>query len=71
MMLGVTIASLAISLAVLGLANFMSRRPAKPGSVRMVPYHAVQFLALVAVLLMLAHLVSLLTGTPFTGRLGG
>ncbi len=70
-MFGSTIAWLAISLAVLGFANFMSRRPAAPGTVRYIPYHAIQFLALVVVLLMLAHLISLLTGQPFTGRLGG
>jgi len=70
MMLGATIGTLVISLAVLGFANLMGRRPTEPGAVRMVPYHAIQFIALVVLLLMLAHLISLVTGQPFTGRLG-
>jgi hypothetical protein len=70
MMLGMTLTAMVASLGVLGFTNYMSRKPHQAGSTWMVPYHAIQFLALVALLLMLAHLISLLTGQPFTGRLG-
>ena len=36
----------------------------------MVPYLGIQFLAILGVVLMLGHLVTLLTGKPFTGRMG-
>lgn len=64
--LSILIAALAAALA----ANLLSRRPAKPGRVWTIPYNGVQFLALLVAILMLAHLVTLLTGQPFAGRAG-
>ncbi len=43
---------------------------AGPGNAPLIPYGGIQFVALVAMILMLAHLVTLLTGRPFTGRQG-
>jgi len=71
MSLAVTLVVLALAGAVFGFANWRSRRPRAPGEVSLVPWTAVQFLAAVAVLLMLAHLVTLMTGRPFAGRYAG
>jgi hypothetical protein len=49
--------------------NIMSRRPPAPGKVRLLPYTALQFIGLLLAVLMLGHLVTLLTGQPFKGRL--
>jgi len=68
MSLAVTLVVLTLAAAVFGLANWRSRRPRPPGEVSLVPWTAVQFLAAVAILLMLAHLVTLMTGRPFAGR---
>ncbi len=63
-----TLIVLALGLALTGFANFMSRRPSEPGRLRLVPYTGLQFVGLLVVVLMLAHLVTLLTGTPLEGR---
>ncbi|MFQ5955733.1 MAG: hypothetical protein ACE5JZ_11780 [Kiloniellales bacterium] len=68
MSLTATLSVLATAAAVFVVANLRSRRPAEPGTPRLIPYGAIQFVALVTMVLMLAHLVSLLTGQPFTGR---
>jgi hypothetical protein len=62
--LEVTLATLAIGLAVGGLANWQLRRP---HDLRwpVVPWLAVQFVALALLLIFGAHLISLLTGHPF------
>lgn len=67
--LEVTLAILGAALAVFIVATIRARRPYEPGKVRMIPLGAIQFAALVVVVLMLGHLVSLLTGTPLQGRL--
>ena len=65
-----TLAILAAAALVFGWATYKGRQPYEPGKARYVPYLAVQFMAVLAIILMLGHLVSLLTGKPFTGRLG-
>ena len=65
-----TLSVLAAAAAVFVLANLGARRPAAPGDPHLIPYGAIQFVALMTMVLMLAHLVSLLTGRPFAGRLG-
>jgi hypothetical protein len=66
------------TLIVLGLAGFtalacniLDRRPQEPGKPRLIPYLALQYVALLVVVLMLGHLISLWTGKPFAGRQGG
>ena len=49
----------------------MSRRPYEPGRLPLIPYAAVQFIGVVVILLMLAHLITIWTGTPFVGRSRG
>jgi hypothetical protein len=70
MTLKLTITILVAAL-VLGLAaNLMSRKRPEPGQVRLIPYLGIQFICLAVVVIMLAHLIGLLTGTPLTGRMG-
>jgi hypothetical protein len=67
--LGPTIAVLIAALLIAGAANWRERRPHDLGRPSLVPYSAIQALAVLVIILMLAHLVSLLTGTPLDGRL--
>ncbi|MEZ5670816.1 MAG: hypothetical protein R3F55_25955 [Alphaproteobacteria bacterium] len=41
-----------------------------PGRAWRVPYRAIGFVAIVAAFVLAAHLISLLTGHPFVGRMG-
>ena len=70
MSLSVTLSVLGAAVVLFAFANYRSRRPRGPGELPLVPYGAIQFVALVAVVLMLAHLFALLTGHPLEGRLG-
>lgn len=68
MSLEFTIAILLVALLTAGLANWRERRPRPFGKPPLVPYTAIQVLAVLVTILMLAHLVSLLTGHPLKGR---
>ncbi|MDJ0949004.1 MAG: hypothetical protein QNJ94_08785 [Alphaproteobacteria bacterium] len=70
MSLTVTLIVLALAAALLAFSNYMSRCPTEPGKPRLIPYQGLQFVALIAIVLMLAHLVTLFTGEPFKGRGG-
>ncbi|MEZ5831843.1 MAG: hypothetical protein R3D05_11740 [Dongiaceae bacterium] len=63
--LGATIAALAIAFGCAALANWQMRRPFERRWLPVVPWLGVQFLAVAVALIMVAHLVSLLTGHPF------
>ena len=63
--LGATIATLAIAFGFAALANWQMRRPFERRWLPVVPWLGVQFLAVAVALVMLAHLISLLTGQPF------
>ena len=65
-----TLVVLALALAVFGVAVWGERRPYEPGRVWKVPYKAVMFVAVLVAVLMLAHLVTLVTGTPLESRFG-
>jgi hypothetical protein len=69
MSLALTVAILLAALLVAGLANWRERRPRDLGRPPLVPYTTIQVLAALVIILMLAHLVSLLTGQPLHGRL--
>jgi type IV secretory pathway VirB2 component (pilin) len=58
--IGTTVAVLLVALALAGFANWQERRPR--------PYMLVQIVAIVVLVLMAAHLVSLLTGQQLTSR---
>jgi hypothetical protein len=68
MRLGLTLAVLLAALAIAGLANWRERRPSDFGRPPLVPYATIQLIAVVVIILMAAHLISLLTGHPLKGR---
>ena len=71
MSLPVTLAVLVIAVAVAAFSAYRQRQPAEPGNPPLIPYVGLQIAAVVVAILMLAHLVTLLTGTPFKGRFAG
>jgi hypothetical protein len=67
--------SLTVTLAILGgafalflFSTYKSRKPVEIGEVRLVPYTALQYVAIVVIVVMLAHVVSIWTGKPLEGR---
>jgi NADH:ubiquinone oxidoreductase subunit 2 (subunit N) len=52
-------------------ALILHRRPRELGQVSLLPYGGIQFAALVLAVLMVAHLISLLSGAPLIGRFSG
>ena len=68
MSLELTVAILLGALAIAVLANWRERRPRELGRPPLVPATAIQTIAILVVILMLAHLMSLLTGQPLKGR---
>jgi hypothetical protein len=66
-----TLTVVVLILVVFGFANWRARQPAEPLKVRMINYHVVQMVCIVVILLMAAHLVSIVTGRPFGGQQGG
>ena len=63
--LGATIASLVIAFLFAALANWQMRLPFNRRWLPVVPWLGVQFIAVAVLLVMAAHLISLLTGHPF------
>ena len=63
--MGVTIAVLAVAVGLAAFANWQMRRPFERRWLPVVPWLGVQFLAVAVALIMIAHLVSLLTGHHF------
>lgn len=71
MTLPVTLAVMAAAIVGLALSSWRARRPADPGRPRLVPMGAIQFLSILVIILMAAHLISLLTGHTLTSRYFG
>ncbi len=63
--LGETVTTLIVALCFGALANWQMRRPFERRWLPVVPWLGVQFLAVAIALIMVAHLISLLTGRPF------
>ncbi|NQV81440.1 MAG: hypothetical protein HQ495_12870 [Alphaproteobacteria bacterium] len=66
-----TLIVLVVSVAAFAGALYRHRRPRELGDVTMLPYGGIQFAALVVAVVMVAHLVSLLSGAPLIGRFSG
>jgi hypothetical protein len=66
--LPVTLTILVLTGAMFAFANWRARQPAQPLKVRMINYHVVQIICVVVVLLMVAHLMTLFSGQPASGR---
>jgi hypothetical protein len=62
---GATIVTLAVAFGCAALANWQMRRPFERRWLPVVPWLGVQFVAVAVLLVMAAHLISLLTGHPF------
>ena len=62
--LPVTLTILVLTGATFAFATWRARQPAQPLKVRMINYHVVQIVCAVVVLLMAAHLMTLLSGQP-------
>ena len=67
MNLPVTLAIVAVTCLLFVFAAWRAKQPAEPLKVRMVNYHIVQIACIVVILVMGAHLVTLLFGAPLTG----
>lgn len=63
-----TAAALAAGVVLFLGATYMARRPKEDGELRWIPYGGLQFVAILVVILALAHIISLLTGQPLVGR---
>lgn len=70
MNLPVTLAGTVIVAAIFVFAFIKAKQPAEPLKVRMVNYQVVQIVCIILFLILAAHLVTLISGTPFTGRRG-
>ena len=68
--LPVTLTILVLTAGMFAFANWRARQPAQPLKVRMINYHVVQIICVVVVLLMVAHLMTLLSSQPPRGRFG-
>ena len=65
-----SVAILLVALALAGIANWQLRRPAHRRLWPVVPWLGVQFVALAVILVLAAHLVSLVSGRHFSSRNG-
>jgi predicted branched-subunit amino acid permease len=68
MSLTLTFLLLAGTFLVIVYANWQERREQPLGRAPLVSYPALQMIAIVVAVLLIAHLVSLLTGQPLRGR---
>jgi hypothetical protein len=68
--LPVTLIIVLLTGALFAFAYWRAKQPAQPLKVRMVNYHVVQLICIVVILVMGAHLVTLLFGAPLTGGAG-
>ncbi len=68
--LRVTIIIMALAAGAAGWSVWRGRQPYIPGSPPLIPYGAVLFVSMVVVILMAGHLITLLSGQPFSGRRG-
>ena len=64
----ITIAAIAIELALFAFVIFKGSRKPQPGQIRLFPYRAASVVLVVLMLVTTAHAVSLVTGTPVKAR---
>lgn len=65
-----TLGMIAAVLVLIGGIMWWERRPRQLGQVSLIPTTPLLFIALVILVVFLAHLVSLVTGQPHMGRFG-
>jgi hypothetical protein len=71
MSLPVTLALFVAAMILFIVASILARRPTMPGQVRLIPLGLLQFIGLLIMLVMGAHLLSLMMGQPLTSRYFG
>jgi hypothetical protein len=69
MSIEVTLIVLAVTVFLLVGSIYMDRRPRELGQVDLIPYKGVTLVTTIILVVLLAHLIALWTGTPITGRL--
>jgi len=67
----ITIAMIAAAMGLVVYLIWLEKRPVELGRPRLVPLTPVLFLCILILIMALAHLVTLLTGSPHMGRMGG
>ncbi|MSP95072.1 MAG: hypothetical protein EXR00_07335 [Alphaproteobacteria bacterium] len=60
--LPVTLIIVALTMGLFGFATIRAKKPAEPLKVRFINYHVVQLVCIVVILLMAAHLMTLVAG---------
>lgn len=68
MSLDVTLVLLAAALLLIAFANWRERRERPLGEAPLISYPILQMIGIVLAVLLIAHLISLLTGQPLRGR---
>jgi hypothetical protein len=63
----ITLAALAVVLAIAAFARAQGRKPSRPLQVRLVNYHYVFIFCMVGLFIIAAHLITLIAGHPLTG----
>ncbi len=66
----ITIAAILLCLCITVSMIVLEKRPAPVGNPRMIPTTLILFVSILVMVIALAHLVTLLTGTPHVGRFG-
>lgn len=66
-----TLIILGAAILLFAFAYWQDKRERTPGQVTLIPYTMIQILAVVTCLVLLAHLVTLVSGAPFRGRFAG
>lgn len=66
--MGTTLGWLTAAVTLGGLALWRIRRPYEIGNLPLLPWHGLLFVAILAALALLAHVLSLLTGQPLMPR---
>ncbi len=56
--------------ALVGLALWRQAQPYEPGQIWRLPWPVLAYCGILVLVLALAHLITLVTGRPFTGRMG-
>lgn len=70
MSLDVTLILLGVGVVVTVFSNWKARQEYEPGQMPLIPYNGLQFVGMLIIFVTIAHLISLVTGEPFTGRMG-
>lgn len=70
MSLEVTLIILSVGVVLTAFSNWKSRQKYVPGELPLLPYNGLQFVGMIIVFVAAAHLITIFTGVPFTGRMG-